>query len=241
MNPVDQDHPLTNIALVDCNDIEGERDYASSRSDQIMLKDREDLSKVLKHIRGIFKACAFVVGGSDEMARPLVDNATGGAIIVDASLDVRQKCRVQLDIEPATFHETCKSHLRDVVEASEHVPVTFFGLQGHLVTKFDVDTCKPPVSFVYINRDIRRKDLKAVEVFSQIKGSADTVSIDLSALKTEHCCGVTYPSPAAGFTREEAESIAFEAGLTMQFFGVSEFNPAIEKFKTGTLVVQLLN
>lgn len=59
-----------------------------------MIQNRESLTKILKHISGVKKACAFVVGGSDEMARSLLDCSKAGAIVVDSSVDVRQKARV---------------------------------------------------------------------------------------------------------------------------------------------------
>lgn len=53
-----------------------------------MVKAAADITRVLEHISLIPKACAFIVGGSDEMALPLVINSKIGALIVDASLDV---------------------------------------------------------------------------------------------------------------------------------------------------------
>lgn len=67
----------------------------------------------------------------------------------------------------------------------------------------------------------------------------DTINVDLSAVKTSYCCGVTYPSPATGLSEQEIKDIAYRAGLSSKIssFGISEYNPAIEKFRTGTLVV----
>ena len=70
---------------------------------------------------------------------------------------------------------------------------------------------------------------------------ADCVSIDLSVLKApQHLCGITYPSPAKGIQPAELLEIAYQAGSTgAKVLSVSEYNPAIEKFRTGTFVAQL--
>ena len=64
------------------------------------------------------------------------------------------------------------------------------------------------------------------------------MSLDLSALKTKNCCGVTYPSPSEGIEIDEAQEMFYKIGRSqVTQVGVSEYNPAIEKFKTGTLMV----
>ena len=70
------DEPLDKVKLIDCANIELEKDYAKERSDQIMIKARQDLVKVLRQIKTIHKAVAYVVGGSDEMSLPLVQTST---------------------------------------------------------------------------------------------------------------------------------------------------------------------
>lgn len=203
----------------------------------MMLKAKNDLSRVLRQIKTIHKAVAYVVGGSDEMSLPLLLTSKGPAVVIDAHIDVKSKAAMQLDDVPITYHETSRSHLRDFIQ-SEHVPLTFFGLQGHLITRQDVEICKG-ATLVYINRDIRRPNLQVSRVLNL--DSVDSVSLDLSALKTSHCCGVTYPSPSEGFEIDEAHELAFKIGNSqVTQVGVSEYNPAIEKFKTGTLMVQLL-
>jgi hypothetical protein len=66
------------------------------------------------------------------------------------------------------------------------------------------------------------------------------VCLDLSAVKTGPCCGVSYPSPVEGFSHDEIFKIAFESGQQVRQFSISEYNPTIEKFRTGTLVLQIL-
>jgi len=52
---------------------------------------------------------------------------------------------------------------------------------------------------------------------------------------------VSEPSTAAGLERDEAIEIAYIVGLSQKcrLFCISEYNPAMEKFKTGTLVHDL--
>ena len=66
-------------------------------------------------------------------------------------------------------------------------------------------------------------------------------SVDLAAVKAEWAPGVSCPSPAFGISGRELMEMAESIGqkTRVKIVTVSEYNPAIEKFKTGTLVNQV--
>ena len=66
----------------------------------------------------------------------------------------------------------------------------------------------------------------------------ELVSVDLSSVKSQYAPGVGLPSPAMGFTDTQISEIAFKVGKDPcnRVFSVSEYNPAIEKYRTGTLL-----
>jgi len=87
-----------------------------------------------------------------------------------------------------------------------------------------------------MGKDIRRLNKQVCDVLDlQL---VDTVAWDLSSLKTRHCCGVTFSSPVEGIEIDEAHALAFKICKSqVTQLGVSEYNPAIEKYKTGALMV----
>jgi arginase family enzyme len=65
--------------------------------------------------------------------------------------------------------------------------------------------------------------------------------MDLSVVNGHFVPGVSEPCPSMGFTDQEivvlANQIGKQAGQgQVKVFSVSEYNPAIEKFSTGTLL-----
>lgn len=65
----------------------------------------------------------------------------------------------------------------------------------------------------------------------------ELVSIDLSVVKSHFAAGVGLPSPAMGFTDTQIIEVANRVGRDPhnRIFALSEYNPAIEKYRTGTL------
>ena len=55
--------------------------------------------------------------------------------------------------------------------------------------------------------------------------------------------GVGLPSPAMGFTETQVSEIAHKIGKnpSNKVFSISEYNPAIEKYKTGTLLQSIFS
>ena len=71
-----------------------------------------------------------------------------------------------------------------------------------------------------------------------ILGDRQLVSVDLSSIKSNFAPGVGLPSPAMGFTQDQICDIASKVGqnATNRVFSLSEYNPAIEKYRTGALL-----
>ena len=69
----------------------------------------------------------------------------------------------------------------------------------------------------------------------------ESVCIDLQVSATT--TGVADPSPCIGLSDHDLKQICFKAGASpsVRCLSVSEYNPAIEKFKTGLLVVILFS
>jgi len=55
--------------------------------------------------------------------------------------------------------------------------------------------------------------------------------------------GVADPSPCIGLSDEELAQICYKAGASpsVRCLSVSEYNPAVEKYKTGLLVVTMFS
>lgn len=71
-----------------------------------------------------------------------------------------------------------------------------------------------------------------------LEASKELVSVDLSSVKGHFAPGVGLPSPAMGFTETQIGEIAHKVGKDSKnrVFSISEYNPAIEKYRTGTLL-----
>lgn len=66
------------------------------------------------------------------------------------------------------------------------------------------------------------------------------VSFDIDSIQSSDCPGVSCPA-TVGLTSEEALRMCFEAGSNpnVALFDLSEFNPTIEAYRTGRLVVNM--
>eukprot|EP00002_Diphylleia_rotans_P011807 TRINITY_DN2322_c0_g1_i3.p1 TRINITY_DN2322_c0_g1~~TRINITY_DN2322_c0_g1_i3.p1 ORF type:complete len:253 (-),score=63.98 TRINITY_DN2322_c0_g1_i3:29-787(-) len=90
-------------------------------------------------------------------------------------------------------------------------------------------------------KDLRRPGVTVAEAFRQTLASLTDytfVSFDLDAVEGCHAPGVSCPA-TIGLSAEEALEICFEAGRSpkVRLFDLSEFNPTIEDYRTGRLVV----
>ena len=109
------------------------------------------VAQILSKVR---QSKVFVVGGSDEMTLSLIQameqveslkNKEHGirALHFDSSIDVKPKHQRQIDEEDPTYHETNHSYFRQLfaeeVQVRNLSEMTFVGVQGHRVTKHEVE------------------------------------------------------------------------------------------------------
>ena len=66
------------------------------------------------------------------------------------------------------------------------------------------------------------------------------VCLDLSVVKAQYAPGVSEPSAVTGFTSDEVKAMVKQMG-GVQVVLVTEYNPAIEKFKTGGLITDIFS
>jgi arginase family enzyme len=95
----------------------------------------------------------------------------------------------------------------------------------------------------FYDRDIKQLGLKISNLEKPpITEFRSAVCIDLSSLKAEFAPGVSEPNPVSGFTLGEMTDILLD--LVDQgrdrVFAITEFNPAIEKFKTCGTIINLV-
>ena len=94
---------------------------------------------------------------------------------------------------------------------------------------------------IYLQKDMRAKSMEPAAVFKSIPSkSREVVCLDLSCVKSDFAEGVGVPCSAMGLTNTEVCDIAYEAGQSTRIFSISEYNPAVEKFSTGSLLNNML-
>ena len=85
----------------------------------------------------------------------------------------------------------------------------------------------------------------AVETFKKLlnDGKYDSifVSFDVDGIRSSDCPGVSCPA-VIGLSGDEALSICYSAGQCKQvrMLDISEFNPLVESYRTGTLIVNMI-
>ena len=229
---------------------------ASELRDKIMVDAGNRLTSVIAQILSkVERSKVLVIGGGDELTLPALKGASDGlegdfgAIILDPSLDVKPRFQRQIDEAEPTFHETNHSHLRslfaDEVEIDRLNQIVFFGVQGHRVAQEEVNfisqSKRIQSQIVYTSKDIRKPRIDPADLFRGFQQN-QVVALDLSSVKSHFAPGVGSPCPSMGFTDDEISEIAFIAGQSahQRLFTISEYNPAIEKFTTGTLLHNIL-
>jgi formiminoglutamase len=97
---------------------------------------------------------------------------------------------------------------------------------------------------IYWLSDLRRSGEKALinhfaAILHELPGTI-FVSFDLDSVQGSDAPGVSCASPT-GLTAQEAIEIAFEAGRCAKvgLFDVSEYNPAVEEYRTGRLLAMM--
>ena len=73
--------------------------------------------------------------------------------------------------------------------------------------------------------------------------SSQLVSVDMSSIKSHYAAGVGLPSPAMGLSDTQICEVASKVGRdpSNRIFSLSEYNPAIEKYRTGALLQMIFS
>ena len=124
----------------------------------------------------------------------------------------------------------------------------FYGIQSKKVGKEQLDIVSNQqknvknLQLIYLDENINKegKQLSHIAMKKEDKHKA-AVCIDLSCMNGTIAPGVSEVNKEVGFTQEQMK-VNVEQALAADhddLFIISEYNPAIEKFKTGNIVLEL--
>ena len=167
-----------------------------------------------------------------------------------------------------TFHEHHRSYLRQVFSPEQNLKsettlvsgitdLIFYGVQGQNVSKEDFDLVNkmsgnsedknigiPTVENVKIlfeEKDIMQNNVTLKDCLPPKRDRKTAVCLDLTSLKAGYAPGVSEPNAVFGLTLENIEGAVnqlTESGKD-DLVIISEYNPAIEKHKTGETMVHI--
>lgn len=118
-----------------------------------------------------------------------------------------------------------------------------FAVQGHQCSNehweyiTGKDRCNIiPLSYLRDDRNVEHEFLKLLETM----GDNIFVSFDIDSIISSECPGVSCPANI-GLSAQEACLIAYQAGKNknVKLMDISEYNPKVEDYVTGRLVVML--
>ncbi|MES1907907.1 MAG: hypothetical protein MHM6MM_000937 [Cercozoa sp. M6MM] len=205
---------------------------------------------------------AIVVGGDNSQSyenyRALADTyrrAKIGVVNIDAHLDVRPlndgakhsgspfRCMLEdaefedsesIFVEFAAQAQQCsRKHVQYVKDKKQHVYFLSELLCCSSIERVDSDMTPWPSSTPMA----ARFEKLVLERFDNARCDAVFVSFDIDSIRSADCPGVSCPAPV-GLSADDAMRICFLAGRhpRVQLLDVSEFNPAVEDYRTGRLV-----
>lgn len=251
--------PIVNCELgIDLSDFTIS-DYGNIESSDFEACHDKLRTKVLTILNKPHKPIPFIIGGGNDQSwsnglaflshcasnsyKPLIIN-------IDSHLDVRT-----LD-DNNRLHSGCSFRLltNDFIYKSIQGSLIEFSAQGSQCASAHVKYVEDNNGKIIWMREIRRLRVierngiqdsvtQAGQAFEEIlKGLKENekvfVSFDVNSISCAYCPGVSSPSVDGGLTAEEALEIAFLAGKCEKviIFDLSEYNPAVEDFKTGKLL-----
>lgn len=97
--------------------------------------------------------------------------------------------------------------------------------------------------FVYMNENILQENKELIHFCPENKAASEksAVCIDLSCMRASFAPGVSEVNQMVGFTDEQMQANigqAVQARLD-DLVVITEYNPAIEKFKTGNMILNM--
>ena len=216
--------------------------------------------RVTQILKNDAKTVPFVIGGSNDQSYPnakgllntLQPNQKIALINIDSHFDVR-------DLIDGRAHSGSPFRLvlEDETFQKSNSKLVEFANQGSQCSVDHFEYLKKNKADVYwLDKDIRRspKDNKKTDVWTQagtvmasildsLSAEYDAIffSFDVDSISSAYCPGVSSPSVVGGLTDEEAAELVYLAGKCskVRLVDMSEFNPAVEKKRTGVLLVHL--
>jgi len=226
---VEYNADLRQIEMLDFGDIDGSLSLEEGHK-----KLRETVGSLIKN--GVIP---FVVGGGNDQSFPngsaLLDNYSDvGVINIDAHFDVRP-LKNGLTHSGSPFRQL----LEDRLKGSRFVE---FASQGNQCSAIHAEYIKEKGGSIHWLSSLR-KNGNIPQQFEEIINSLGEnvfVSFDLDAVCGRDAPGVSAPG-TIGLSSEEALEMCFIAGKhkNVKLFDLSEYNPAIEDYRTGRLVANM--
>lgn len=196
--------------------------------------------------QSVSNGLAFLFMCSQRSKHPVIIN-------IDAHLDVRP-----LD-DQNRIHSGCAFRVltSDLLFKSQQGNLIEFASQGSQCAAAHVRYVEENNGKIHWLREIRRKRTcqrsgiretvtQAGQYFEEILNQLAEndflfISFDVDSISCAYCPGVSCPSVDGGLTADEAIEIAFLAGNDgrVKVFDLSEYNPAVEDFRTGRLLANM--
>jgi formiminoglutamase len=187
-------------------------------------------------------AIPFVIGGGNDQSYPnacaLLENTQGdiGVVNIDAHLDVRplKEGKVHSGSPFRLLLEDSRFNGRNFVE---------FAAQGNQCSATHADYVSSRggriiwLSTLLKNKECVAEQFEAVLAAFSSQCHSIFVSFDLDAVKSSDAPGVSAPG-TVGLSAQDALEMCMCAGKNpkVRLFDLSEYNPAIEDYRTGRLV-----
>jgi hypothetical protein len=134
--------------------------------------------------------------------------------------------------------------------------ITIFACQGNEISGEDqLFMKKEEIKIIWLEKNIRRRQHPKNELFKTQAGqvfwellneSKENENIYLvwsvDSISSAFCPGVSFPAVCGGLSDEESGEIGFLAGEDSRIIGIemNNFNPAVEKTRTGKFLVEII-
>jgi formiminoglutamase len=216
------------------------------------------LQDEVKELLAYENSSVCIVGGSNDSAQSSFGAIAGsypnskiGIVYIDP----------QFDLFPSLDNKvTSKSSAKRIMEhesfTKNNCKLIYFGSQGSQCSKTHYDLAIQNKADIYwLEKNIRREfiesshDIKTQagqmmkKILAQLEKEVDIImfSIDIAAINSNQCPGVSYPSVVGGLTAHETNEIALLAGISKKtkILDISEFNPTVESKKTSHLIAEI--
>jgi len=208
-------------------------------------ENHKTLTKEVETILNDGSILIVVGGGNDQSycnARGLMNSLkTGniGVVNIDAHLDVRPLLDGGLAHSGSPFRQL----LTDSDFQKDGGKFIEFAAQGNQSSAEHAKFVTENGGDIHWLNNVNRNagDHFSHDVLDKFEERDVFVSFDIDSIEGAHCPGVSCPA-VRGLTAQQALDVCFEAGahLKTRMVDLSEFNPDVEEYRTGTLVCNMI-